>query len=126
MMKAFDINDAREITGKLKEGRIVTREGKPVRIVCWDAKSIYPIVGLIEEEGQERVATWTADGQRDCHRGATRPTDLFIEVTGPKIETRDDALIALQRDYEEGASLREVLETAMKFADEHPEKGGER
>jgi hypothetical protein len=43
-----------------------TRDGIPVRILCIDAKSPYPIVGLVEFFGRpdnESVETWTSAGK---------------------------------------------------------------
>ena len=52
-MKEFDYE-------KAKAGApVCTREGKPARIIFWDAKGIsndgkqYPIVALLEEDGVE-------------------------------------------------------------------------
>ena len=30
--------------------KVVTRDGRPVRIVCTDAKRKYKVIGLVEEE----------------------------------------------------------------------------
>lgn len=44
-MKKFDLELA-------KQGHPVqTRNGRPVRIICWDRKSEYPIVALIGTSG---------------------------------------------------------------------------
>jgi hypothetical protein len=39
---------------------VQTRDGRPVRILCTDAPSCYPVVGLIEDEG--RPIVWTLAG----------------------------------------------------------------
>ena len=42
---------------------VVTREGRPVRIVCTDAKGDYPVVGLtIDEDGSEYTIRSTKYG----------------------------------------------------------------
>lgn len=42
---------------------VQTRDGRPVRILCTDArKALYPIIGLIQyQDGSEALSTW-ADG----------------------------------------------------------------
>jgi hypothetical protein len=39
---------------------VQTRDGRPVRILCTDAPSCYPVIGLIEGEG--RPIVWTLAG----------------------------------------------------------------
>ena len=48
--------------------KVQTRDGKPVRILCWDRidkrnKQPYPIVGLRTIDDTEFVTTWTKDGK---------------------------------------------------------------
>lgn len=43
----FDIDIAKKITNGQKEGRVVTRNGRNARIICFDAKSDHPIVALV-------------------------------------------------------------------------------
>ena len=47
--------------------KVMTRNGYPVRIICTDAKSDYPIIALIkdiddEHNEYERLGTYTKDG----------------------------------------------------------------
>ncbi len=52
----FDINLA-------KQGKpVCTRDGHKVRIICFDKKGGTPIVGLIQEDGFETVATFNESG----------------------------------------------------------------
>ena len=55
-LKPFDIQKARE--GK----PVCTRDGRKARIICFDRKGGTPIVGLIQEDGFETVATFTESG----------------------------------------------------------------
>ncbi len=77
-MKEFDYN-------KAKAGApVCTREGRPVRIVCWDALNVvfdvkYPIVALIEERDVEYPATYTIDGH--ARSGREDPDDLMMATT---------------------------------------------
>ncbi len=74
-MKEFDYE-------KAKAGApVCTREGRPVRIVCWDALNVvfdvkYPIIGLIEERDVEYPATYTIDGHARSDR--EDPDDLMM------------------------------------------------
>lgn len=56
-MKEFDIE-------KAKAGApVCTRNGNPVRIICWDAKDPnFPIVALVDSDDVETVENYTDDG----------------------------------------------------------------
>ena len=54
--KEFDLEAA-------KSGKpVCTRDGRKARIICFDKKGCTPIVGLIQEDGFETVATFTERG----------------------------------------------------------------
>ena len=57
-MKQFNL----ETYLKNPSQKVVTRDGKEVRIVCTDVKGKYPIVALICEENEENVYTYSKDG----------------------------------------------------------------
>lgn len=52
------------------ERKVVTREGKKVRIICTDAKSIYPVIGLVDEGicGERFVS---------CQKNGRESNDIF-------------------------------------------------
>lgn len=59
-MKEFNLEEA-------KAGKAVcTRDGRPVRIICWDRKSereVYPLVALVDcMDGTESLYTYRIDG----------------------------------------------------------------
>lgn len=57
-MKEFDLEAAK------KGARVCTREGRPVRILCFDKKGdIYPITALYEYEGVEKFISHMLDGR---------------------------------------------------------------
>lgn len=75
----FEVELAKEITNGTKEGRIVTRNGRNARIICWDAHCDDNIVALIEDEkGVEFPKSYVSDGfafltgESDC--------DLMLEI----------------------------------------------
>ena len=58
--------------------KIVTRSGRPVRIICTDAKGKYPVIALISNRnGDEASFEFTKDGlwSEDCENSL----DLFFE-----------------------------------------------
>ena len=60
--------------------KIVTKSGKPVRIICTDAKGKYPIIALISNKnGNEASFEFTKDGlwSADCENSL----DLFFVPT---------------------------------------------
>ena len=58
--------------------KIVTRDGRPVRIICTDMKSYNEkIVGLIPSDtGIESIFTWTQQGKQ--YLNMDTPNDLFF------------------------------------------------
>lgn len=46
----FDIERAKRITNKSEDGKIVTRDGRNARIVCFDVKNEDSILALVEDE----------------------------------------------------------------------------
>lgn len=59
-MKPFDLEKA------IKGEKVITRSGKPVRIICWDyQKELYPIVALVAiGEKTEELITYTIKGEQ--------------------------------------------------------------
>jgi hypothetical protein len=78
----FTEDKAREITARVRFGNIKTRDGNPVRIVCWNAKGQQPIVGLIDFGDFEMPMKYTAEGKSDTRDYVTMNTDLVIETEG--------------------------------------------
>lgn len=78
----FELELAKEISNGSKEGRIVTREGKSVRVVCWDKKDKdFPIVCLVNDDFEEGIKTYTIQGVWNIDPNCTiRTHDLFLEI----------------------------------------------
>ncbi len=57
-MKQFNLNEYLANPSR----KIVTRDGKPVRIICTDAKGNAPIIGLVSYENSEAALNATKDG----------------------------------------------------------------
>lgn len=73
----FDISLAKKIQNKEIEGKIVTRDGRNVRILCFDRNSIDCIVVLIDNKSWEMIESYTLDGAL-YDLGIESPLDLFI------------------------------------------------
>lgn len=72
-MKQFNLEEYLENPDR----RIITRDGRNVRIVCTDRKSYaFPIVVLIEGGYQENICAYTKDGLYS--QGMECPCDLFF------------------------------------------------
>lgn len=65
---------------KAKAGaKVMTREGKPVRILACDIKSVYPVAGIRPNGYDEQLSCWTHTG---CfmESGCESRHDLFLAV----------------------------------------------
>ena len=56
--------------------QVVTRDGKPVRILCVDAVGEYPIVALVKNENKEFANNFTKDGR--LYKDSKDDRDLFF------------------------------------------------
>lgn len=81
----FEVELAKRIQNGECEGRIVTRDGRNVRVVCWDYKSMsgnYPIFALIDEEVQEQSYTFSENGKFNIFGYENENnSDLMLEIT---------------------------------------------
>lgn len=75
----FEIDLAKKISNGEVEGRIVTRDGRSARVICWDRKcDEYPIIALIDNvERGEGFGFFTTDGVTTYHH---QTLDLMLEV----------------------------------------------
>ena len=74
-MKPFNLEEY--LTNPSK--KVVTREGKPARIICTDARGEYPVIALIEhyQETLDVTFSFTKDGKW-CTDGTNSNKDLFF------------------------------------------------
>lgn len=80
--KQFNESEARKIVEGRKLGRVMTRDGMPVRILSWDVKSRYRIAGVVMLGDDEYVKQWTAEGKADYRSNVTTNLDLILETEG--------------------------------------------
>lgn len=75
----FEVELAKKITNNECEGKIITRDGRSVRILCFDRKSEAPIVSLVLVDGNEEgFHPYTLDG-RWKHEKEDK-FDLMLEI----------------------------------------------
>ena len=92
----FDLVMAKQITyGEIK-GRIVTRNDRRARIICFDAKDSAPVVALVEDrDGHEYTIGYLLNGA--FHPSEKTEKDLFLEV--PDYLTFKDGDILSDEDF---------------------------
>lgn len=74
----FDLELAKKITSGEVEGKVVTRDGRSVRIICWDALRLDNLVVLINEGHIEKNYNYTSDGR--VYTNDETSLDLMIEI----------------------------------------------
>ena len=77
----FDKVTAKRIADYEIDGKIVTRDERNARIVCWDKKNIdYPIIALIDcqDDNTERIGKYTVNGQ--YAKGCNGRNDLLLYI----------------------------------------------
>lgn len=89
----FDIERAKIITNGEEPGKIITRDKRDVRIVCWDAKNEFPIVALISNENRESCDIFTAKGLYEPSEQSH--LDLFLSVPATEQTTYKDGDILI-------------------------------
>jgi len=79
MTRQFDLELAKKITNGETEGKIVTRSGKNIKIICFDFKNdLYPIVGLLQKsDGNENLILYDIYG---ISHGMDSSLDLILDV----------------------------------------------
>ena len=77
-MKQFDLEEFKKNPSR----KVVTRDGKPVRIICTDANGDYPVVGLIKDKKRDQPETYKPDGV--YFDGEETSRDLFFDVETKK------------------------------------------
>ena len=72
-MKQFNLDEYL----KKPSRKVVTRDGRSVRIVCCDAKGGHPVIGLVDRGDYEAPKSFTKDG-RLWDNTENNPNDLFF------------------------------------------------
>lgn len=96
----FDLERAKRISSGEEQGKIVTRDGRSARIVCWDRNDkIYPIVALAKspDDENEDILFFTNNGYYYL-KGETQE-DLFLSVPDWNTFKDGDILYAKARNF---------------------------
>lgn len=92
----FDLERAKRIQEGKEEGKITTKDGSSVRIVCWNLKnSIYPIIGVVYNEKfkQESCNSYRLNGY--YHADSESGNNLVLQV--PEYTQYKDGDILISR-----------------------------
>lgn len=114
-MKAFNLDEYLKNPSK----KVVTRDGRKVRIICTDVRSTFPVIALVERfnEDIEDVEEYTKDGK--YYDNETNKNDLFFAP-----EKHEGWLNIYRSDecgfYMRGKSPYESKEKADKVAKANP------
>ena len=71
-MKQFNLQEFQKNPSR----KVVTRDGRPVRILCTDAVGEYPIVAIVKNENKEIADNFTKDGR--LYKDSKDDRDLFF------------------------------------------------
>ena len=77
-MKQFSLEEFKKNPNR----KVVTRDGRPVRIICTDANGDYPVVALIKDKKRDQPETYTPDGVFFPDEETSR--DLFFDAATKK------------------------------------------
>lgn len=103
MKKPFNIGYRPKIESG--EYKTVTRDGRAVRIVCWDMKAPATLIGCVErnEQGDEEHLLWYKDGinKRDAnYKPIASKNDLFVVSDEPDLSKMEEEIALAISDYE--------------------------
>ncbi len=76
----FNVKMARHIKHEVIKGEVRTLEFRKVRLLVFNAKGDFPVVGLVEFGDQEVAMQWTLNGKRDVRNNVTTGHDLLLLV----------------------------------------------
>ena len=110
-MRKFNLEEA-------KAGKpVVTRLGRPVRILCWDAKGSDPIVGLIELDFTSYACNYNENGI--FREGVESEQDLFMKSEKKEgwivLEHDDSFSLGVNPFVDIHADINTAMEIAYKL-----------
>ena len=97
--------------------KVVTRDGREVRIICTDMKSDFPIVALVydEEKQKESIECFFENGKYLFFDADDSPLDLFFSTT---IKKEGWVNIYSEQEYRHpGENIFSTKEEAIKYKD---------
>ena len=112
-MKPFNLEEYL----KNPERKVMTRDGKDARIICTDARGLYPVVALIERSDgdAEDLSLFTKDGCWSIHDPASSMNLVFASK---KKEGWINIYLNANRNYEVSCCVYKSKESAEEFGRE--------
>ena len=92
----FDVEMAKRISNGEVDGKIITRDGRNVRVLCWDARGDLCIWALLAGKSKDDVGAYPNDGR--IFMEGESPADLMLEV--PEYMTLKDGDILYAKTNE--------------------------
>lgn len=108
----FDVEMAKRISNGEVEGKIVTRDGRNVRVVCWDARGDQCILALLAGKSKDDVGAYPNDGR--IFMEGESPADLMLEI--PEYMTFKDGDVVKQSN--EAYTWLSIIKNVKFCADE--------
>lgn len=109
----FEVELAKRIQNGDVEGKIITDDGRIVRIVCVDMNSDDCIVALVQGEFKESVYTYTPDGRVFVNDKS--PLDLMLEIPEYMAFKDGDVIV-----YDNVKNVFFIIGSKCSMTDENP------
>ena len=107
-MKEFNLNEYL----KNPSQKVVTRDGRAVRIICTDVKGEYPIMALIPDKQQELTYRYLRNGRQLTY------TDSPLDLCFPTTKREGWVNIYSEQEYRHpGENIFKTKEEAIKYKD---------
>lgn len=112
----FEVELAKKITNGEVDGRIVTRDGRSVRVLCWDVKDKFRhILALIEDGEIERDYTYSNDGM--YYGKGENEKDLMLEIS-EYLTFKEGDIVTLGWENEYGfCKWVSIIKSVEKYAE---------
>ena len=92
--------------------KVVTRDGREVRIICTDVKGEYPIIALIPDKQQELTYRYLINGRQLTY------TDSPLDLCFPTTKREGWVNIYSEQEYRHpGENIFSTKEEAIKYKD---------
>lgn len=92
------------------EYRVELRDGTPVRIICWEAKGTFPIIGLfMTDDGCETTTQAHSNGRRSDDKNYESDYDLFIVTPEEEKLTNFEIAVKSWIDVVEDIAIDDIV-----------------
>ena len=107
-MKEFNLDEYL----KNPSQKVITRDGREVRIICTDVKGEYPIIALIPDKQQELTYRYLINGRQLTY------TDSPLDLCFPTTKREGWVNIYSEQEYRHpGENIFSTKEEAIKYKD---------